>query len=133
MDIHIIVKLKSSYEAWHKLFVDDADNRSKICDESKTLVGKANDATALVTLFDVDMPAMGAMMEDPDFQKLIEDYVIEHIPFTITPLAPPEQRDLFKVHFELHHPPQDVVFHQRSTFYRERFRTKKNEPEKIDN
>ena len=46
MDIHIIVKLKSSYEAWHKLFVDDADNRSKICDESKTLVGKANDATA---------------------------------------------------------------------------------------
>lgn len=90
MDIHIIVKLKSSYEAWHKLFVDDAENRSKICDESKTLVGKANDATALVTLFAVDMSAMGAMMEDPDFQKLIEDYVIEHVPFTITPLAPPE-------------------------------------------
>ena len=90
MDIHIIVKLKSSYEQWHKLFVDDADNRSKICDESKTLVGKADDATALVTLFDVDMPAMGAMMEDPDFQKLTEDYVIEHIPFTITPLTPPE-------------------------------------------
>ncbi len=86
MDIHIIVKLKSSYEAWHELFVNDADNRSKICDESKTLVGKADDATALVTLFDVDMAAMGAMMTDPEFQKLIKNYVKEHIPYSITPL-----------------------------------------------
>ena len=89
MDIHIIVKLKSSYESWHQLFVNDADNRSNICDESRTLVGKADETTALVTLFDVDMPAMGAMMEDPNFQKLTEDYVSEHIPYTITPLAPP--------------------------------------------
>ena len=37
MDIHLIVKLKSTYEAWHDLFVNDAENRSKICDESKTL------------------------------------------------------------------------------------------------
>ena len=84
MDIHIVVKLKSSYEAWHELFANDADNRSKICDESKTLVGKADDATALVTLFDVDMAAMGAMMADPEFQKLIKNYVKEHIPYSIT-------------------------------------------------
>ena len=89
MDIHLIVKLKSSYEAWHELFVNDAENRSKICDESQTLVGKADHTTALVTLFDVDMAAMGAMMEDPEFHKLTEDYVIEHIPYSITPLAPP--------------------------------------------
>ena len=89
MDIPIIVKLKSSYAEWHELFVKDAENRSKICDESRTLVGKADDATALVTLFNVDMQAMGAMMEDPDFQKLTEDYVIEHIPYSITPLAHP--------------------------------------------
>ena len=86
MDIHIIVKLKSSYEAWHELFANDADNRSKICEESKTLVGKADDSTALVTLFDVDMEALGAMMADPEFQKLIEDYVEEHIPYSITAL-----------------------------------------------
>ena len=89
MDIHLIVKLKSSYEAWHEVFVNDVDNRSKICDESKTLVGKANDSTALVTLFDVDMAAMGAMMADPEFQKLTENYVEEHIPYSITPLNPP--------------------------------------------
>ena len=53
--------MKSSYEAWHELFVNDAENRSRICDEGRTLVGKADDVTALVTLFDVDMAAMGAM------------------------------------------------------------------------
>ena len=89
MDIHIIVKLKSSYDSWHKLFTNDASNRANICDESKTLVAKANDGTALVTLFDVDMAAMGTMMADPDFHKLTEDYVEEHIPYSITPLNPP--------------------------------------------
>jgi hypothetical protein len=29
------------------------------------------------------------MMADPEFQKLIEDYVEEHIPYSITPLNPP--------------------------------------------
>ena len=89
MDIHLIVKLKSSYEAWRQLFVNDAQNRSKICDESWTLFGKADDTTALVTLFDVDMAAMGAMMEDPEFHKLTEDYVVEHIPYSLSPLALP--------------------------------------------
>ena len=89
MDLHLVVKLKSSYAAWHELFVKDAENRAKMCDESKTLVGQANDSTALVTLFDMDMGAMGAMMADPEFQKLTEDYVEEHIPYSITPLNPP--------------------------------------------
>ena len=86
MDVHIIVKLKSSYEAWHQLFVDDADRRSQICDESRTLVAKANEKTAVITVFDVDMEAMGAMMTDPDFQKMVEDYVEEYIPYLMTPL-----------------------------------------------
>ena len=89
MDIHLIVKLKSSYEAWHELFINDAEKRSTICDDSRTLVGKANDKTALVTFFNVDMAAMRAMMEDPEFHKLTENYVEEHIPFSITPLNPP--------------------------------------------
>ena len=88
MDIHVIVKLKSSYEEWHELFINDVENRSNICDESLTLVGKADDETALITLFNVDMAAMGAMMEDPEFQKLTEAYVKEHIPYSITALNP---------------------------------------------
>ena len=87
MDVHIVVKLKSSYEAWRELFANHAENRTKICDESKTLVGKADDSTALVTLFDVDMEAMGGMMSNPEFQKLTEDYVEKHIPFTLSPIG----------------------------------------------
>ena len=86
MDVHVIVKLKSSYEIWHELFVNDAVNRSKICDESKTLVGQANETTALVTLFDVDGVAMCAMMNDPEFQKMTENYVEKHIPYSISAL-----------------------------------------------
>ena len=87
MNIHIIVKLKSSYEDWHKLFLDDTDNRAKICNESQTLVGKANDKTAVITLFDVDEAAMKEMMEDPDFKKMVEPYVEKHIPFALTPMS----------------------------------------------
>ena len=89
MDIHIIAKLKSSYEAWHQLFADDADRRSQVCDESRTLVAKANEATAVITVFDVDMEAMGAMMADPEIQKMIEPYVEGHFTYSLTPLGPP--------------------------------------------
>ena len=88
MDIHIIVKLKSSYEDWHKLFLEDTDNRAKICNENRTLVGKANEKTAVITLFDVDEAAMKGMMKDPDFQKMVEPYVEKHIPFALTPISP---------------------------------------------
>ena len=73
----------------HGVFINDAEKHSTICDDSRTLVGKANDKTALMAFFNVDMAAMGAMMEDPEFNKLTENYVEEHIPFSITPLNPP--------------------------------------------
>jgi hypothetical protein len=88
MDIHLIIKLKSSYESWHKTFTDHVDVRSKVCDESKTLVGKANNSTVLVTLFNVNMVAMGAMMADPEFVKMNAKHVEEIIPHSITPLNP---------------------------------------------
>ena len=72
MDLQIILTLKLSYDEWHKIFVDHTAVRAKVCDESRTLVAKANDTTALVTCFDVDMPAFGAMMQSPEFIKLNE-------------------------------------------------------------
>ena len=89
MDVHIIAKLKSPYEVWHQLFVDDADRLSQIRDESRILVAKANEVTAVITDFDVDMELMGAMMAGPEFQKMIEPYVEEHFPYSMTPLEPP--------------------------------------------
>ncbi|MDA1237937.1 MAG: hypothetical protein O3A15_03190 [Proteobacteria bacterium] len=88
MDLQLIIKLKSSYEEWHQTFVNHVDVRSKICNENKTLVAKANESTALVTIFDVDMAGMGAMMADPDFQKMNEPLVEEISPYSITPLKP---------------------------------------------
>ena len=88
MDLQLIIKLKSSYEEWHQTFVNHVDVRSKRCNENKTLVAKANESTALVTIFDVDMAGMGAMMADPDFQKMNEPLVEEISPYSITPLKP---------------------------------------------
>ena len=86
MQVRLIVKLKSTYEAWRELFVNDGDNRTKICNEIRSLVGKADGTKALVTLFDVDMEAMGAMMADREFHKLTKDYVDEHSAYTIAPI-----------------------------------------------
>ena len=88
MDIHLIVKLKSSFNVWHEAFIGYVDIRSKVCDESKTLVGKANETTALVALFDVDMVAMGVMMAVSEFVKMNAKLVEEMIPHSITPLNP---------------------------------------------
>jgi hypothetical protein len=88
MDVLLIIKLKSSYEAWHETFTNHADIRLKVCDDSKTLVGKVDNAKALVTIFDVDMMAMGAMMADPEFVKMNAKHVEELIPHSITPLNP---------------------------------------------
>ena len=52
-------------------------------------MGKANVSTVLVTCFDVDMEAFGAMVADLEFQKMKENYVKEIIPHSITPLNPP--------------------------------------------
>ena len=88
MDIHLIIKLKSSYDAWHKMFANHLDVRSKICDESRTLVGKADESTALVTLFNVDVNAMAVMMADPEFVKMNANFVDEIFPYSIIPLNP---------------------------------------------
>tara|TARA_B110001450_G_C17311410_1_gene355616 strand:+ start:98 stop:361 length:264 start_codon:yes stop_codon:yes gene_type:complete len=86
MDVHLIIKLKSSYEAWEAIFISHEDVRSSICDESKTLFAKANDTTALVTIFDVDMEGMGKMMLDPEFIKMNEGLSEEIIPYAINQL-----------------------------------------------
>ena len=86
MDVHLIIKLKSSYEAWEEIFISHVDVRSLICDESKTLFAKANDTTALVTIFDVDMEGTGKMMSDPEFIKMNEGLSEEIIPYAINKL-----------------------------------------------
>ena len=90
MDLHIIVKIKSSYQEWKALFDLHSEKRAQLCDESKTLVGEVDTTTATVTLFSVDVEAMGAMMADPEFIKMTEEHVEEHIRYVINPLSPPQ-------------------------------------------
>ena len=75
MGVHVIITLKSIYESWHELFPNDYDNRTQGYNETRTLVVEADDVTAIVPLLDVDMEVMGAMMDDPEFHKLTNDYV----------------------------------------------------------
>ena len=86
MDVHLIIKLKASYETWKEVFIKHKEVRSKICNESKTLFAKANDTTALVTIIDVNMEEMGKMMSDPEFVKMNEGLSEEITPYSISPL-----------------------------------------------
>ena len=39
-----------------------------------------------MNFYDVDMEAMGAMMSDPEFEKLTKEHVVEHIVNILSPL-----------------------------------------------
>mgnify|MGYP001290872797 FL=1 len=89
MDLMITAHIKSSYEEWKALFDADSGPRGAICDEGRTMVGKVDEGTAIIALFDVDMAALGQRMNDPEFQKMAEPYVYRHDVYTLEPMAPP--------------------------------------------
>ena len=86
MDVNVIVKIKSSYSSWFIIVDNDGENRGKICDDSRTLCGQVDYKTSMVNFYDVDMEAMGAMMSSPEFAKLTEEHVVEHIVSALAPL-----------------------------------------------
>ena len=87
MNVLVIAHLKASYEDW-KLLFDADDERSDFCNESHTKVGCVVEHTGLITLFDVDMEAMGKRLGSPEFQAMVEQYVDHHDAYTFEPLAP---------------------------------------------
>tara|TARA_B110000495_G_C22672641_1_gene397453 strand:+ start:135 stop:401 length:267 start_codon:yes stop_codon:yes gene_type:complete len=86
MDVNVVVKIKSSYSVWRGFYDNDAENREKVCDDSRTICGQVDDKTAMVNFYDVDMEAMGAMMSSPEFIKLTEDHLVEHIVSVLAPM-----------------------------------------------
>lgn len=83
------VHMKKDFESWKKIFDEHAPERAKTCDESKTTVGKVSDKLAVVMVYNVDMEKMGAMVEDPEFKKMVEPLVEKHVIYTCAPLGPP--------------------------------------------
>ena len=56
--MNVIVKVSmANYDEWKEAF-DNHTERATICDESKTTVGKVNDTSCIVMLYDVDMQGM---------------------------------------------------------------------------
>lgn len=82
MNLMITAHLKQSFENWKKLFDNDSA-RAGFCDESKTMVGKVDDKTALIALFGVDQAKMNARMSSPEFADLVKDYVAKHDAYTL--------------------------------------------------
>tara|TARA_B100002003_G_scaffold152303_1_gene141146 strand:+ start:303 stop:581 length:279 start_codon:yes stop_codon:yes gene_type:complete len=85
MDLLIIVHIKSSYDGWKAVFDSNLAGRQEFADETRTRVAKADDNTAMVQLFDVDMQKMSEIINDPNSPAA--DVMAEHI----------EKRDLYKV------------------------------------
>ena len=60
--MNVIVKVSmANYNEWKEAFDNHAE-RATICDESKTTVGKINDTSCIVMLYDVDMQGMQELM-----------------------------------------------------------------------
>ncbi len=73
-------------------FLDkDPGGRNSFVDETRTRVGKVDDNMAMVQLFDVDMPKMAKMMNDPNspVKAIMEEHVLKQEIYTITKMAPP--------------------------------------------
>lgn len=88
MNVMITVHLKQGFDRWKQLFDGDAE-RAKFCDESKTMVGKVNDSTALIVLFDVDMEKMKARLSAPEFADMVKDLVVKHDVYALQEMPAP--------------------------------------------
>ena len=86
MNLMITAHLKQSFDNWKELFDNDGA-RAEFCDESRTMVGKVDDRTALIVLFGVDQAKMNARLASPEFAELVENYVVRHDIYTLGEMA----------------------------------------------
>jgi len=86
MNLMITAHLKQSFDSWKELFDNDSA-RAEFCDESKTMVGKVDDKTALIALFGVDQAKMDARLSSPEFAELVKDYVESHDIYALSEVA----------------------------------------------
>jgi hypothetical protein len=70
--MNVVLKIScSDYRAWKKDF-DSHKERAAVCDETKTTVGKIDDKSCMVMLYDVDMAGMQQLMSSDYLKKLTE-------------------------------------------------------------
>ena len=92
MNILIVVHIKSSYDSWKVVFDMDPGGRVEFADESRTRVGRVDDQTAVVQLFEVDMESLAYEINDPEspsVDPLIAEHVVKHEVYSLTSIVPP--------------------------------------------
>ena len=61
----------NNYTAWKKEF-DSHKERAAVCDQTRTTVGKIDDKSCMVMLYDVDMAGMQQLMSSDYLKELTE-------------------------------------------------------------
>ena len=76
--MNLVLKVSfNNYDEWRKAF-DNHSERAKVCDESKTTVGKIDDQNCLVMLYDVDMVGLQNLMSSDFLVELSEKMNIKN-------------------------------------------------------
>ena len=87
--MNIILKVSmANYDEWKKTF-DNHTERATVCDESKTTIGKVNDTSCIVMLYDVDMQRMQELMNS-EFMITVtkEQQIVNEEMHSFRPLQP---------------------------------------------
>ncbi|WP_445757818.1 MULTISPECIES: hypothetical protein [Bacteroidota] len=87
--MNVIIKVSmANYDAWKETFDNHAE-RATVCDESKTTVGKVDETSAIVMLYDVDMQKMQGLFGSEFMVLLIEKMeIVNDEMHSFTPLQP---------------------------------------------
>ena len=76
--MNLVLKVSfNNYGEWREAFDNHAE-RAKVCDESKTTVGKIDDQNCLVMLYDVDMVGLQNLMSSDFLVELTEKMNIKN-------------------------------------------------------
>ena len=91
MDLLIIVHIKSSYDGWKAVFDSNPAGRQEFADDSRTRVAKADNNTAMVQLFDVDMQKMSTILNDPNstVAEVMAEHVVSREIYKVEKMTPP--------------------------------------------
>ena len=86
VDILLLAHLTSSYDDWKVVFDDDAEARKAMI-SGATLVAQADETTAMIVFYGVDMEAMAKFLGTPEFAERTAHLVSGHTVYSIAELA----------------------------------------------
>ena len=89
MDLLLIAHLVAPYDEWKAVFDGDAEVRAQFM-SGEVLVGQADETTAMVVAYGVDLEAMAEFMGAPEFAERTAQFVSHHTIYNLSEVAPPQ-------------------------------------------